>query len=142
MLKGKGGDDCLEGGGGKDKLNGGGGKDELKGGGGADTLKGGGGKDKLIGGGGADLLIGGKAKDKLKGGKGADTFKFGKKDGPDVIQDFGKGKDKIDLTKLKTSFEELTIKEKAKKAIVKVDDLKITVKGPGAMDLAADDFLF
>jgi serralysin len=86
------------------------GGDTIDGLGGADRLSGNGGNDTLNGGGGVDTLIGSLGNDKLTGGSGADLFQYfgfttltspgdsgvgiGKRD---VIGDFQRGVDKIDL---------------------------------------------
>ena len=58
-----------------------------------------------MGGRGNDLLIGGRGRDLMTGGQGADVFKFNMladsgrfAAGADVIQDFGVGRDRIDLS--------------------------------------------
>jgi glucose/arabinose dehydrogenase len=108
--------DTLEGGKGKDRLFGGPGDDHLDGGKhddlldggtGDDVLRGAGGRDRLVGAAGADRLLGGKSRDRLDGGegddllaggRGADRFVFGPGDGDDVVRDFGRGRDRLDLT--------------------------------------------
>ncbi len=88
---------------GNDTLTGGAGNDTLLGEGGRDRLIGGVGADSLDGGAGADTLIGGRDRDILIGGAGADVFVFGDRDTgataatADVIVDFVKGQDRIDL---------------------------------------------
>lgn len=99
------GNDLLDGGSGNDLLMGGMGDDKLFGGTGNDVLVGGYGHDVLDGGAGNDVLIGGAGQDILTGGTGADTFKFegfgdSTADHPDVITDFQRGQDKIDLSAL------------------------------------------
>lgn len=115
------GDDWLDGAYGNDTLYGDSGNDHLKGGNGADTLYGGSGNDllegglgddTLNGGSGNDVLIGGLGKDVMSGGSGADTFVFnsvsespptdflGVFSHPDVVTDFQRGQDKIDLSQL------------------------------------------
>lgn len=122
-MSGRGGNDLLEGGLGKDLITGNFGNDTLLGGNGADTVIGGGGQDQLLGGfgddrleghagsdqltggRGNDLLIGGRGRDLMTGGQGADVFKFNMladsgrfAAGADVIQDFGVGRDRINLS--------------------------------------------
>jgi Ca2+-binding RTX toxin-like protein len=70
-----------------------------------DTLDGGAGNDSLVGGSGNDSLIGGAGKDTLTGGIGSDTFVFKlaaesaiAAATSDVITDFVRGQDKIDLS--------------------------------------------
>ncbi|PVE23872.1 hypothetical protein DC522_13820 [Microvirga sp. KLBC 81] len=80
------------------------GKDSLKGNDGDDVLIGGGGKDVLSGGNGDDKLVGGAGVDTLTGGIGGDTFVFSSRSDTgfgksrDVIADFNRGEDWIDLS--------------------------------------------
>lgn len=83
------------------------GSDILRGGGDDDVFDGGDGKDSLFGRAGDDILIGGEGKDTLKGGADDDIFAFvslsdlGKSATKrDVILDFGRGDDRIDLSDL------------------------------------------
>jgi Ca2+-binding RTX toxin-like protein len=71
----------------------------------ADTLTGGAGNDTLGGGAGNDTLTGGNGKESLTGGVGNDTFLFNAvaesgitATASDVIADFVKGQDKINLS--------------------------------------------
>jgi serralysin len=79
------------------------GNDSLTGNAAANRLDAGAGNDKLDGQGGNDLLIGGAGTDTLTGGDGSDVFRFETLGdsvvgaGRDVITDFLKGADKIDL---------------------------------------------
>lgn len=79
----------------------------LKGNSAANVLKGGGGDDMLSGGSGNDLLVGGAGKEVLTGGAGNDIFDFNALSETgltsstwDVISDFQRGSDKIDLATL------------------------------------------
>jgi Ca2+-binding RTX toxin-like protein len=92
-----------------DKLAGDGVANKLMGGGGGDSLRGRGGNDVLEGGNGGDFLDGGAGADILRGGADADRFVFkehvdsvwgGGTASMDVIMDFQKGQDKIDLTEM------------------------------------------
>ena len=96
-LTGGGEEDTLRGGNARDILIGGGGNDSLSGGNGADNLSGGAGNDRLAGGDGADRLNGGLGNDRLTGGDGADVFVFDAGFGRDVITDFTRGFDKIEI---------------------------------------------
>jgi Ca2+-binding RTX toxin-like protein len=126
-LDGRGGDDWLYGDGGRDELLGGTGNDHLYGGAGRDLLDGQDGDDILDGGSGHDRLVGGAGRDifvvtpgtAVGHGEGddddRDTLHFAALrdgDGPgagrDVIEDFTRGEDRIDLTAFHTSFRELT----------------------------------
>ncbi|MFW9606396.1 MAG: calcium-binding protein, partial [Pseudomonas sp.] len=73
----------------------------------ANTLDGGAGADTLNGGAGNDVLVGGAGKDLLTGGAGNDRFKFESTADSgitlaarDVISDFVRGSDKLDLAAL------------------------------------------
>ncbi|MBX3576471.1 MAG: S8 family serine peptidase [Rhizobiaceae bacterium] len=85
-------DNTLWGLGGRDAIYGNAGADRLFGGAGGDTLAGGAGNDRLSGGAGIDRLI---------GGAGRDSFVFdaalGARHNVDVIVDFRRGQDKIEL---------------------------------------------
>lgn len=90
---------------GNDLLDGGSGNDTLDGGTGNDVLAGSAGNDVLGGGSGNDRLNGGLGADKLSGGTGQDQFVFSSvKDSAvgislrDVILDFERGVDRIDLS--------------------------------------------
>jgi Ca2+-binding RTX toxin-like protein len=110
-LTGRAGDDILSGQAGNDNLQGALGKDRLDGGAGNDSLIGGpsagtgGDNDVLAGGDGNDRLQGGIGLDRLSGGLGRDVFVFTKildtastLSKADVIQDFQRGSDLIDLS--------------------------------------------
>ena len=103
VMHGLDGNDTLDGFLGDDNLTGGNGNDFLIGGNGHDTLFGEAGADQLFGDGGDDVLVGGAGKEGLTGGAGNDLFKFNATSDSttfafDVIQDFVKGADKIDLS--------------------------------------------
>lgn len=71
----------------------------------ANNLSSGAGNDTLVGGAGDDTLNGGAGTDTLSGGAGADTFVFAAGDsgvgtGRDVVTDFARGSDRIDLQAL------------------------------------------
>jgi Ca2+-binding RTX toxin-like protein len=90
---------------GNDTIDGGLGNDTILAGSGNDSASGGEGNDSLDGGNGNDLLIGGENGDTLTGGIGNDIFvvlsrvySTNSLNGMDVITDFTKGEDKIDVT--------------------------------------------
>ncbi|MFM7408756.1 MAG: calcium-binding protein [Cuspidothrix sp.] len=86
-----------------DSITGGNGSDDLFGGLGNDSLQGGGDNDRLFGEQGDDRLLGGRGNDTLYGGSGNDIFVFETginstfAQDLDVVADFVKGQDKIDL---------------------------------------------
>jgi len=99
------GDDRLFGRGGDDSLTGDSGNDRLWGGFGDDRLAGGSGRDVIYGGAGNDRLTGGADTDWMAGGSGADVFCFGGGETSarqvgrhDVVADFTRGQDRIDLS--------------------------------------------
>lgn len=139
-LSGKGGDDFLFG-----SANPKGGTARLIGGSGDDTLLGGFSGDKLIGGNGNDRLEGQGRHDRLLGGKGADTFVFDSHDGRDLIVDFGKGHDRIELLRTgMTGFDDLTFGTwHGNLAIELGGNNMIVLDGySNPSELSADDFLF
>ncbi|MEY3900131.1 MAG: hypothetical protein RI962_1286 [Pseudomonadota bacterium] len=86
-----------------DFLFGSNGNDFLYGSGGTDWLEGGTGADRLFGGTGNDRLYGGSGSDRLNGGSGNDIFIFrslaeSASSTPDIIEDFSRGVDKIDVS--------------------------------------------
>jgi Ca2+-binding RTX toxin-like protein len=108
VLYGGSGSSLMDGGAGNDYLYGDFGNDTLYGGVGNDTLVGFAGFDVLYGGDGNDVLMGGPNADKLWGGAGADTFRLSSisdsstptsaSDSHDVVYDFVRGEDHIDLS--------------------------------------------
>ena len=98
------GNNTLKGNNGNDLLYGQNGNDTLYGGNNNDRLYGGSGNDTLRGDAGRDILQGNAGKDTLFGGADADTFVFRKTSdssasasSADIIRDFTRGSDKIDL---------------------------------------------
>jgi serralysin len=99
-LEGGDGNDSLSGGNHDDTLDGGAGDDALDGGNHNDVLLGGDGDDNLSGGNHNDVLNGGAGNDVLVGGNQNDVFAFTDLGGTDVVADFRRGQDKIDLSDL------------------------------------------
>lgn len=121
---------------------------------GASFLSGGAGNDRLTviggtgnrldGGTGRDVLFGGRGSDDMNGGNGADTFVFAPTTGHDMIGDFQKGPDKMDLTAFAAeginSFTDLNIATTDGNSVIQFDDANdITVLG--VTNLQASDFL-
>jgi Ca2+-binding RTX toxin-like protein len=106
MIIGGEGNDVLNGGKGHDYMEGGGGGNVLRGKNGNDVLIGGDGNDQLFGENGHDVLVGGMGTDSLHGGRGKDIFVFTdiaeSQPGPgrDSIEDFIRGEDKIDVSRI------------------------------------------
>ncbi|MBA3326094.1 MAG: M10 family metallopeptidase C-terminal domain-containing protein [Rhodobacteraceae bacterium] len=100
------GDDEVRGGSGQDRMWGNSGDDMLNGGDGDDRLTGGSGDDRVLGADGDDTLIGRSGSDHLTGDLGADVFYYNDIDESeagsqrDVIADFERGRDRIDLTSI------------------------------------------
>ena len=143
-LNGDNGWDILNGGRGADTLNGGNGNDDLAGGSGADTLNGGSGADVLNGNNGADTLDGGSGNDLLTGGNGLDVFTFDAGDGHDVITDFTLGSDKIDLSSMGLSFDDvfITTNSEGHVALYLSETQSITIRNlTNLNDLDAGDFI-
>ncbi|WP_275789280.1 calcium-binding protein [Pararhizobium gei] len=75
----------------------------ISGGDGADRLIGGGGNDRISGDAGNDVIYGGSGVDTLSGGAGSDRFQFDATPGRDIITDFEKGDDRMDLSVIDAS---------------------------------------
>ena len=118
--------------------------DLLMGNGSANTLIGGAGNDTLSGGGGNDTLKGGAGNDVLNGGTGTDVFVFTAGWGSDTIQDFARGKDKIDIADVPglTSFAQLSLTTVAGGTDITYGNDHIMVSGLSASQLTAADFVF
>lgn len=140
-LQGMDGADKLFGKSGNDSIDGGDGSDRLSGGSDNDTLNGGSGSDKLRGQNGADRLNGGIGDDTLVGGSGADTFVFASGDGTDIVYDFVRGEDVLEMTGM--TFSDLTLSERGNGTEVHygASDSFWVAKLDGDM-LAESDFLF
>jgi serralysin len=102
-ITGNAGNNLLNGGTGNDTVTGGDGNDKMDGAAGNDVLDGGNANDMLIGGAGNDTVTGGDGNDKMTGGTGNDIFDFdlvSELGGLDIITDFKKGLDRIDIANL------------------------------------------
>jgi Ca2+-binding RTX toxin-like protein len=118
----------------------------LDGSAGDDLLIGGAGDDTLFGGNGADRLVGGAGRDFLVGGAGADVFVFATGSGSDVIRDFVRGADQIDLRNhaVMDSFTDLTINQWENYAVIRAEGTadEILIFDGTASALSAEDFIF
>ncbi|ANT63799.1 hypothetical protein AYJ57_25330 (plasmid) [Salipiger sp. CCB-MM3] len=142
-LRGSQGNDILRGGEGDDLLYGGKGSDVLQGLGDDDELRGRLGADSLYGGRGADLLIGGKGDDELTGRAGADIFRFGGNAGSDVIADFGRGADLIEITSGARHLGQLDFVQTGNNVIISFTDTTIEVENTTTDFMqTVDHFLF
>ena len=110
--------DILSGDAGNDMLFGNLGVDTLHGGAGADTLFGGQGNDVLFGDDGDDWLSGDLGDDTITGGAGSDTFIFAPGSGHDVVTDFTKGQDRLDISAYASSGAHVAITDDAQGAHV------------------------
>ncbi len=168
-LKGAWGDDVLEGGAGNDKIIGMGGNDQIFGGSGDDDLRGRRGDDFVHGGDGDDTLRGGKGNDTLQGGGGDDTFYGGV--GNDTFKIWGgtntltggEGEDRfyfmqasdasvntitdfedgVDVIAIRgQTLEDLAIVQEGENAVIRYDNVVITIEDMQASLLTAEDFDF
>lgn len=101
-----------------DVLNGFSGNDSMYGNGGNDILRGDSGNDTLNGGIGNDLLVGGAGRDTLTGSSGKDIFDFNSltesgltSGNRDIITDFIRGQDKIDLRTIDANMATSTVND-------------------------------
>lgn len=141
-LYGGNGSDVLRGNKGHDMLDGGKSNDRMYGDNGNDSLFGGDGNDDIHGGAGHDTIVGGGDADRLQGGAGRDVFVFASGDGSDRITDFKADHDRIDLTAMGLTFEDIGLKQKDQDAILTAGNVQIRLEGFDVTDLEASDFLF
>ena len=105
------------------------------------------GDDMIRGNDGSNRLQGRAGNDILMGGEGKDRFAFSPNGDHDIILDFTRGEDKIDLRPIRdiTSMADLIMNENRGDVVIYLsDDLEdsITLTGFALTDLGADDFLF
>jgi len=97
--------DTLDGDSDANSIWGGGGNDRIAGNSGKDDLFGDEGNDIISGGSGDDTISGGTGADRLEGNSGNDLFVFTETDtAVDVIVDFARGRDKIDVSGIDAIF--------------------------------------
>lgn len=159
-LNGDAGDDRITGGSDVDNISGGAGNDTLNGGAGNDVILGNADNDTINAGAGDDVVNGGTGKDILFGGTGNDTFVFAAGDSGittatrDEIRDFTIGGDKIDLSSLAITSNDinlLTISGVTNRVILQIDSnhdsifdmqVQVTLTNPVAGPLSAADIIF
>jgi Ca2+-binding RTX toxin-like protein len=141
------GDDTVFGGDGQDTLRGNSGNDMLYGGDDNDTLESHAGNDRLDGGSGDDRINGAADQDTLTGGDDNDTFLFSdlthSVDGlEDLITDFSRTDDIIDLSALGLVFGDLTISDDGSVTLVQDNGSTFAFELTGVIALDATDFTF
>ena len=144
-INGSEGDDVLWSNDGNDIINGEGGNDSIVGGRGDDILNGGDGDDVIKGYEGDDTLLGGIGKDILSGGSGSDIFDFtnidwSKSENPDIIQDFEKGIDLIQISNSGLSFDDLEISNDGVDTFILEENNEFAIILNGVFNLSAEDF--
>lgn len=127
---------------GNDKILGKNGNDKLVGGAGADFLSGGHGSDKIKGGNGSDVILAGNGKDLISGGRGRDTFVFEDSDGTNLITDYRKSHDTIEITRGARSIDDLMIERDGDDVIVSFANTEIIFEDTKFHAVVDGDFLF
>lgn len=119
------------------------GRQKIDGGDGNDLLDGGDGDDILKGGAGDDILIGGMGADMLWGGSGADTFVYNSlAEGGDSLKDFEPGVDKIDLSALGLTAEDVAVAQSGSNLVLTVNgETFLTLNDFSILDWNADDLI-
>lgn len=144
ILTGDRGSDRVSGGAGNDYLWGAEGNDTLLGEAGNDILNGGAGDDSLLGGAGRDRLDGGIGADVLVGGLGPDQFVVRPGGGRDIVRDFVRGQDRLDVSNFGfDDFDEFVgnVTLSATTIIFNATD-SVRLLGVTATSLTATDFIF
>ena len=147
ILKGEAGNDLLWSNDGDDTIRGGSGNDNINGGRGNDQLSGDEGDDSIKGFDGDDIINGGAGRDTLVGGKGNDVFVFSNladssDNASDLILDFVKGEDKIDLSNLDINSSSLTHHFVNNQTIIEDQNSDFLIKLAGEIQLTQQDFIF
>ena len=132
------GNDVAFGSSGDDYINGGKDDDRIFGDNGQDTLNGDAGHDTLVGGAGDDVLNPNSGNDEVRGRGGADVFSFKINSGEeDIVADFQRGKDKINLNG--ADWENLSVRRGELGVEISVQDHEITLLG--VKNLSESDFI-
>lgn len=130
-----------------DVINGMAGNDIIHGRSGNDLLRGQEGNDTLYGDEGNDIINGGAGADILNGGSGNDIFTYNNISdsthvNSDIILDFVKSQDKIDLSNLNLHFEDLIITHQPNYTVVEFQNSDLEIKFQGQFDFDHQDFIF
>lgn len=143
-IDGSDGHDAIAGGKGHDRIHGHAGDDKLFGNSGNDELIGDAGSDWLVGSSGDDRLSGGAGTDILHGGSGRDTFVVTANAELDIIRDFKKGEDRIDLTAVKDvdGIRDLKIQAVGADTHITFAHTELVLVGVKASTISSGDFLF
>lgn len=113
----------------------------INGGDGNDYIEGSFGSDEIYGGNGNDIIIGGSGEDLLNGGLGKDIFIFNQKTNSNIL-DFQENVDKIDLSILDTSFQELSLVQNFSGTMISIEDIFISLNNVSINSLDEADFIF
>jgi Ca2+-binding RTX toxin-like protein len=114
----------------------------LSGGDGDDTLSGGGSDDILNGGSGNDFIVGGGGDDCLTSGQGADIFLIQEGGGHDIITDFNRHTDKIDVSGLGvSSINQLVFSSDDSNLIITIGSVTLKLNDLGSSALDATHFI-
>lgn len=118
------------------------GQDTVYGAAGNDEIFGGGGDDSFYGDAGSDTIIGGVGNDTLTGGGGADVFKFDTSQqlGDDVITDFVRGTDLLEMSGV--TYSDLTFVGTGSGVRVEWDGGTVKLDGVNINDIDQSDFTF
>ena len=130
-----------------DVINGMAGNDIIHGRSGNDLLRGQEGNDTLYGDEGNDIINGGAGADILNGGSGNDIFTYNNISdsthvNSDIILDFVKSQDKIDLSNLNLHFEDLIITHQPNDTVIEFQNSELEIKFQGQFDFDNQDFIF
>ncbi len=143
FISGKGGSDQLVAGGGDDVVLAGAGNDFVFGGKGNDVLNGDDGRDKIFAGRGDDTINGGADFDVVRGFKGNDVFVFEAGNDTDVILDFRRGVDQIDVSSFGvTSIDDLELTSTRSRTTIDFGDDELVILRLRHQQLDASDFIF
>jgi VCBS repeat-containing protein len=95
--------------------------------------------ENAVGGAGADIIVANQANNRLDGGAGADIFRFFTGWGQDVVGDFQRGTDRLDVSTAGYGFNDLSLSYLADRTVVGAGANTITVLGVTTLSQA--DFI-